>query len=85
MTTAPFSNIEIEEMIIERVAHYAGIAEESVDVSASFDELGLGSREAVAISGDLEDQLGIELSPTLAWEHPTLEGMARHLSERMNR
>ena len=81
ITTSPLSNIEIEDLLVELVARYATVPTESIDMEASFDELGLGSREAVAITGDLEDALGIEVSPTLAWEYPTLQTMARFLSD----
>jgi acyl carrier protein len=81
MTNSLLSNVEIEDLLIDLVAHYGRISPTSIDVAATFDELGLGSQEAVAITGDLEDRLGIEISPTLAWEYPTLEQMARFLSE----
>ena len=45
-----------------------------------FAGFGLGSLQAVGLAGDLEDWLGRPLSPTLVYEHPTIEALARHLA-----
>ena len=36
--------------------------------------------QAVGLAGELEDWLGRPLSPTLVYEHPTIEALARHLA-----
>ena len=47
---------------------------------ANFDSYGLGSKDAVALSGDLETWLGCRLSPTLLYQYPTSEALARYLA-----
>jgi len=37
----------------------------------------------VQLTGQLEDGLGLKLSPTIAWTYPTPGSLARHLSELM--
>lgn len=68
------------EWLIARIAEHTGLAEEEIDPDAPFVEHGLSSRDAVTLSGEMEDALGCRLSPTLLWEHPTIRGLARHLA-----
>ncbi|EFH28272.1 predicted protein, partial [Streptomyces sviceus ATCC 29083] len=42
-------------------------------------DLGMSSRDAVALAGDLARLAGRELPPTLLWEAPTAEALAAHL------
>jgi acyl carrier protein len=52
---------------------------EQIDIRTPFSDFGLDSRTAVRMSGDLERKLGRRLSPTLFWDFPTIEVLARHL------
>jgi acyl carrier protein len=53
----------------------------SIDVQQTFDNYGLDSLQAVSLSGDLETWLSREISPTVVWDYPTVEQLARYLSE----
>lgn len=67
-------------MLLERVAARAGIPEERVDPDLPFEAYGFTSRDAVALSGDLQDLLDRDLSPTVLWEHPTPRRLLAHLT-----
>ena len=54
----------------------AGIAGDRTFVS-----YGMDSVHAMMLVGDLEDHLARRLSPTLAWDHPTLDALAEHLAQ----
>jgi acyl carrier protein len=56
-----------------------GVDESAMDVNQTFVALGMDSIEAMTLVGDLEDELGRRLSPTLAWDHPTPRSMSEHL------
>ncbi|WP_240777674.1 type I polyketide synthase, partial [Nonomuraea basaltis] len=64
---------EIRRFLTERLGG-------QVDPDRPLEEHGLSSREAVAVAGELSELLGRELSPTLVWEHPTINLLARALS-----
>ncbi|WP_043624131.1 type I polyketide synthase [Nonomuraea candida] len=64
---------EIRRFLVERLG-------EHVDPDRPLSEYGLSSRESVAVAGELAALLGRELSPTLLWEHPTIDRLARALS-----
>ena len=50
-----------------------------MDVREPFTRYGLESRDAVAISGELQDWLGRALAPTLVYDYPNIEALAAHL------
>ncbi len=65
------------------VSFVAGLLSESkkaIDPAVEFDRLGLDSAMAVAMIFDLEEWLGIELSPSLLFEHTTISRLAAHLA-----
>ncbi len=74
------SAAEIAAWIAGQVARPLGIAPEDVDHAETFAGFGLGSMQAVTLAGELEQWLGRPLSPTLAYEYPTIAALARHLA-----
>ncbi len=71
----------IEDWLVPRVAVALGVPATQIDARAPLSGYGLGSIEALALVGDLEDWLGLSLEPTLLWDHPTLAGLAAHLAQ----
>lgn len=70
----------VETWLINHISACLGLEREAVACDVPLSELGLSSSDLVLLSGELETWLGLELSPTLAWEHPTIERLAAHLS-----
>ena len=68
------------ELLKSEVATKQGCPESSIDIHAPFVAYGLSSVDAVRITGRLEDHLGRSLSPTLAYEYPTIDALARYLA-----
>ncbi|HEY2157934.1 MAG TPA: amino acid adenylation domain-containing protein [Isosphaeraceae bacterium] len=68
------------DWLARRMASQLGVAPAEVDHRATFASFGLGSLQAVGLAGDLEAWLGRPLSATLAYEHPTIASLARHLA-----
>jgi len=69
----------IEEWLVAHLAMELKIEPCEIDVGEPFASFGMDSVAAVGLSGDLEDWLGRELSPTLVWDYPTIAVLARHL------
>ncbi|HEV8711727.1 MAG TPA: beta-ketoacyl synthase N-terminal-like domain-containing protein [Candidatus Binatia bacterium] len=74
----------IQAWLVAKLAKLLGIEPHEIDTREPFDSYGLSSTEAVSLSGDLEDWLGRRLSPTLAYEYPTIEILARHLAGQLD-
>lgn len=69
-----------ENWLAEKLAEYLGVPSHTIDVTEPFANYGLSSRDAVTLSADLEDWLGCSLSPTVAWEYPTVAALAAYLA-----
>jgi acyl carrier protein len=70
----------IQGWIVSRLARLLGVKPEEIGVDDPLSEYGLESVEAIALSGELSDLLGRQLSPTLTWDYPTIADLARFLS-----
>ncbi|MFF8430700.1 acyl carrier protein [Streptomyces sp. NPDC016566] len=73
------SPVELEAWLIERVAGYLRLDAQEVDPQAPFSDLGLDSVYALALAGDIEDALGVDVEPTLAWDYPTISALSNGL------
>ena len=69
----------ISDWLVARLAEVLGVAPQDIDIREPLTNFGLTSRDVVGLSGDLEDWLGRRLSPTLAYDYPTVEALARYL------
>ncbi|WP_016700041.1 acyl carrier protein [Actinoalloteichus spitiensis] len=79
-TPVPPSAEEIREWLVTNVAARTGVAAAEVDVDQFLDEFQLDSTEALVLAGELENWLGVEVSPTALWYHPTITRLAEHLA-----
>ncbi|MFC4060849.1 SDR family NAD(P)-dependent oxidoreductase [Planomonospora corallina] len=73
---------DIRRFLSERLSVRCRIPLAHVDPDRPLEEFGLSSRDAVAVAGELEALLGRELGPTLVWEYPTINRLARGLAAR---
>ncbi len=70
----------IQQWLVTCLAAQLDIAPQEIDVCRPITEYGLDSIAAISLAGDLEDWLGLELSPTLLWDYPVIEILARYLA-----
>jgi acyl carrier protein len=83
---ADMSGAEREEALAHAVrAHVAAVlardVSELIDTGEPFTELGFDSLTAVQLRNRLHSATGLELAPTVAFEHPTIAALVHHLSE----
>ena len=67
--------------LTESVARALARPLEADDETRTFDELGLSSLEAVVLAGDLELFLGRPIDANVAFDHPSIAALARHLAD----
>lgn len=72
---------EIETLIVERVADILGLEPSEIDPTAAHANYGLDSASAVLIAAELEEELMVPLPDSLAWDHPTLRGLAHFIAK----
>ncbi|MFE9804547.1 SDR family NAD(P)-dependent oxidoreductase [Streptomyces goshikiensis] len=78
--TPGISTAEALDRILAAVAARTGTGKEALDPNARFAELGMDSLGLTVLGGELARTLGVQLSPTAGWDHPTPEALARHLA-----
>ncbi|WP_422749987.1 polyketide synthase Pks13 [Mycobacterium sp. WMMD1722] len=72
---------EMREWLRNWIANATGQSPENIDESTAMVELGLSSRDAVAMASDIEDLTGVTLTATVAFRHPTIESLATVIIE----
>ncbi|MGN7704689.1 acyl carrier protein [Cellulosimicrobium sp. 22601] len=76
--TAPLPDA-LDDLVLRHVAAALGVAPADVDPAGDLAGLGLGSVQVLALLGDLEDALGVDLDPEAVVDNPTPRALAEHL------
>src|SRR5882757_518289 len=72
---------ELREWMRNWVANATNTSPDAVNESAPLIELGMASRDAVAMASDIEDYTGVVVTATMAFRHPTIEALATVIVE----
>jgi acyl carrier protein len=70
----------IETWLLDWLTRRAEVPASELDRDKPLADYGIDSLAAVELSQELEGWLGIELTPVLAWNHPTAAMLARYLA-----
>ncbi|MEZ0340962.1 acyltransferase domain-containing protein [Mycobacterium sp. pV006] len=74
---------ELQQGLRTILASELRIAETEVEVDLPFAELGLNSVMAMSIRQKAEQLVGLQLSATMLWNHPTIGSLAEFLAEKL--
>ena len=66
--------------LVEQVAALTHRAPATVDAQAPLSQFGFDSVQTVALAGALQQRLGRELPATIAYDYPTIDALASHLT-----
>jgi acyl transferase domain-containing protein/acyl carrier protein len=70
----------VRDWLVARIAEQTGVAPQDVGIGDPFSRYGLDSQRAVVLSGELQDWLGAPIPATVAYDFPSIDALARHLS-----
>ncbi len=70
---------EIIDWLRQRVASKLDVSAAEIGADVPFTRLGIDSTEAVVITGELQELLGIKVPPTALWDTPTIKELAKYL------
>ncbi|MEB3232451.1 MAG: SDR family NAD(P)-dependent oxidoreductase, partial [Leptolyngbyaceae bacterium] len=70
----------IQSWLVNQVARMLKVTPDMIDIHEPLARYGLDSIAAVRLSGALEDWLGRSLSPTLAYDYPSIAALSKYLS-----
>ena len=71
--------VEIQQWLVNYLAELLEVETKKIDITRSFDEYALNSRDAIFLTGELEEWIGSELEPTVVYEYPTIKELAQYL------
>ena len=78
--TPTLSDTELRHWLVDYLIKNIGCEPNEIDLDAPLSDLGVGSRDAVVLSGELTELLGRPVSPVEFWQHPTLNGLVEYLT-----
>ena len=78
--TAAFDEAAIRHWLVDYLVTNIGCSPDEIDLGASMHDLGVGSRDAVVLTGELSELLGRTVSPVEFWQYPTINALARFLT-----
>ena len=73
---------QISDFCVVSLANVLRISQNTVAVDTKFARLGLDSAMVVYLMMELEEKLGLELSPDDFYDYPTVNDLSRYLAER---
>jgi acyl carrier protein len=74
------SESTIRDWCVKYLARTLDLPDGAIDPDVNFARLGLDSANSVYLIVELEEWLGIELTPDLVFEYPTIAELARYLA-----
>jgi acyl carrier protein len=75
---------ELRDWVLGRVAYYIEGSPEDIDPDAKLVGYGLDSMYALLMCGDIEDEYGLVVDPTLAWDYPTVNAIVGYLASQLS-
>ncbi|MBY6367641.1 acyltransferase domain-containing protein [Rhodococcus corynebacterioides] len=72
---------QLREWLRTWVAEVTGQPVSQISDDRPMEEFGLSSRDAVALSGEIEELVGVTLTATVAYQHPTIASLATRIIE----
>src|ERR1700761_8296749 len=77
--TEAFSEVRLRSWLRDYLVSNIGCDAADIDFNASFSDLGVGSRDAVVLTGELAELVGRSVSPLELWQHPTVNDLIEYL------
>ena len=81
MGTTPITVRAVRARLVDGFARRLGVKPAEIDVDGVFNDFGLDSVAALALTTELEQWLGIEVEAAALWYYPTIAEFAAYLVE----
>ncbi len=80
MTATIPDDVDLRKWLIDYLVTNIGCNPNEIDPDLPLKDLGVGSRDAVMLSGELAELLGRPVSPVDFWQHPTINALVGFLT-----
>lgn len=81
MGAGPLRRRKLETKLQDLVAEVLGTEASTVPTATPLAQLGMESKQILALHAAVEQEFELSLSPTLGWQFPTITALAAHLDE----
>src|SRR5215212_8928235 len=78
--TAALDEVALRRWLINYLVTNVGCSLDDINLDASMHDLGLGSSDAVVLTGELSELLGWQVSPVEFWQYPTINALTQFLT-----
>ena len=78
--TPALDEAAVRHWLVDYLVTNVGCSPDHIGMNASMHDLGVGSRDAVVLTGELSELLGRTVSPVEFWQYPTINALARFLT-----
>lgn len=79
MTATRQSTQEIIDWLVTETAKLLGVPKGQIEIDEPLVNYLTDSRDALSLAADLQDWLGVEMSASLIWDHPTIKALAQYV------
>ncbi len=83
VASTPLEEVDIQDWLAQKVGEQLGIAADDIDVRMPFNSYGLQSVQAMAIAETGRQRFGLELSPLVIWNCPTIAALSSHIAQEL--
>ncbi|RDH76465.1 SDR family NAD(P)-dependent oxidoreductase [Mycolicibacterium moriokaense] len=80
MTEVSAESVELRDWLVANLCARLGCEPDEIDFDASLNDVGVGSRDALELSGELGERLGRPVSPVDFWQNPTINALVAYLT-----
>jgi phthiocerol/phenolphthiocerol synthesis type-I polyketide synthase A len=78
--TANLSDGALRHWLVDYLITNVDCDPNEIGLDSPFSDLGVGSRDAVVLSGELAELMGRAVSPVEFWQHPTINALVEYLT-----
>jgi acyl carrier protein len=73
---------QIADFCVTSLANVLRVTQDRIKTDVKFKRLGLDSAMVVYVQMELEEKLGLELSPDDFYDYPTVDALSRYLADK---
>ena len=84
IAATPLETEDVQNWLAEKVAGHLGIEADEVDADTPFSDYGLQSAQAMAIAAAGRTRFGLEISPLVIWNCPTIASLSAYVVQSLN-
>jgi acyl carrier protein len=76
---------KIEDYLSKKIAEIIEKNPEDIDVDKVFSDYSIDSASGVGLSGDIEEDFNLKLSPLVLFEYPTIAKLSKYILKKLNK